>query len=72
MKVKGKSRCRTPLQKSPKCLSPLQRDLVSRHCLDFHSKDRLTHGVPCEDLWKSSWERLEGKPQIPRSTWQEA
>ena len=47
-------------------ISPIQRNLFSLHCLDFHAEDQLTprwhEGKPCE---KASWESLQGKPQIP-------
>ena len=53
-----------PFQKSPRCLSPLQRNLFSLRCLGFHDKDRLTTrwhvGQPCG---KASWESLVGKPR---------
>ena len=48
----------------PRCLSPLQGNLFSLHCLDFQAEDRLTPrwhvGQPCG---KASWESLIGKPR---------
>ena len=65
-KGKRTSRVVPPFPESPRCLSPFQGNLYSRHCLDFQAEDRLTsqwHVVqPCG---KASWESLEGKPQIP-------
>ena len=67
------SRVVPPFPKSPRCLSPFQRNLFSLHCLYFHAEDRLPlwwHvGQPCG---KASWESLEGKPQMPSSTRREA
>ena len=68
-----------PIPESPRCLSPLQGNLFSQHCLDCQAEDRLTPwwhvGQPCgKASWeslvgkprrKASWESLEGKPQIP-------
>ena len=52
-----------PFPESPSCLSPLQGNLFSLHCLDFQAEDRLTPrwhvGHPCG---KASWESLVGKP----------
>ena len=49
---------------SPRCLSLLQGNLFSLHCLDFQAEDRLTPwwhvGQPCG---KASWESLMGKPR---------
>ena len=50
---------------------------VFLHCLDFQAEDRLTPrwlvGHPCgKALWETSWESLEGKPQIPLSKGREA
>ena len=49
---------------SPRCLSLLQGNLFSLHCLDFQAEDRLTPrwyvGQPCG---KASWESLLGKPR---------
>ena len=40
-----------PFPESPRCLSPFQGNLFSRHCLDFQAEDRLTPpwhvGQPC-------------------------
>ena len=53
-----------PFPESPRCLSPLQGNLFSLHCLDFQAEDRLTPrwhvGQPCG---KASWESLVEKPQ---------
>ena len=53
-----------PFPESPRCLSPLQGNLFSLHCLDFQAKDRLTPwwhvGQPCG---KDSWESPVGKPR---------
>ena len=50
-----------PFPESPRCLSPVQGNLFSLHCLDFQAEDRLTPrwhvGQPCG---KASWESLEG------------
>ena len=58
------SRVVPPFPESPRCLSPFQGNLVSLHCLDFQSEDRLTPrwhvGQPCG---KASWESLVGKPR---------
>ncbi|KAI4551968.1 hypothetical protein MJG53_000214 [Ovis ammon polii x Ovis aries] len=51
-----------PIQESPRCVSPFQRNLFSLHCLDVQAEDRLpprVHvGQPCG---KASWESLVGK-----------
>ena len=53
---KDERNCRVvpPFQESPKYLSPIQRNLFSLHCLDFHAEDRLTPrwhmGQPCVKL----------------------
>ena len=63
---KGESNCRVvpPFPESPRCLSPFQGNLFSRHCLDFQADFRLTPrwhvGQPCG---KALWESLVGKPQ---------
>ena len=48
-----------PFPESPRCLSPFQGNLFSRHCLDFQAEDQLTPrwhvGQPCG---KASWESL--------------
>ena len=53
-----------PFPESPRCLSPLQGNLLSLHCFDFQAEDRLTPrwqvGQPCG---KASWESLVGKPR---------
>ena len=60
------SRVVPPFPESTRCLSQLQGNLFSVHCLDFQAEDQLTQrwhvGHPCG---KASWESLEGKPQIP-------
>ena len=52
------------LKLQPRCLSPLQGNVFSLHCLDFQAEDRLTQrwhvGQPCG---KASWESLLGKPR---------
>ncbi|KAI4552024.1 hypothetical protein MJG53_000198 [Ovis ammon polii x Ovis aries] len=56
------SRVVPPLQESPRCVSPFQRNLFSLHCLNVQAEDRLptrVHvGQPCG---KASWESLVGK-----------
>ena len=56
------SRVVPPFPESPRCLSPLQGNLFSLHCLDFQAEHRLTPrwhvGQPFE---KASWESLVGK-----------
>ena len=51
-----------PFPESPRCLSPIQGNLFSLHCLNFQAEDRLTPrwhvGQPCG---KASWESLVGK-----------
>ncbi|KAI4556853.1 hypothetical protein MJG53_018807 [Ovis ammon polii x Ovis aries] len=63
MKGERKSSIVPPLQESPRCVSPFQRNLFSLHCLDVPAEDRLpphVHvGQPCG---KASWESLVGKP----------
>ena len=58
------SRIVPPFPESPRYFSPFQRKLISLHCLDFHSTDRLTPrwhvGQPC---LKASWESLVGNPR---------
>ena len=58
------SRVVPPFPESPRCLSPVQGNLFSLHCLDFEAEDRLTPrwpvGQPCG---KASWESLVGKPR---------
>ena len=58
----------TPFPESPRCLSPLQGNLFSLHCLDFLDEDRLTPrwhvGQPCG---KASWQSLVGKPPGKRT-----
>ena len=55
------SRVVPPFPVSPRYLSPFQRNLFSRHCLDFHAEDPLTPrwqvGQSCG---KASWESLVG------------
>ena len=55
---------RATIPKSPRCLTPFQRNLLSLHVLDFLAEDRLTPrwhvGEPC---WKASSESLLGKPR---------
>ena len=53
-----------PFPKCPKCLSPLQRNLISLHCVDFHVEYRLT---PRWHVWQPCGESLKGKPQILES-----
>ena len=58
------SRVLPPFPESPRCLSPFQGSLFSRHCLEFQAGHRLKPrwhmGQPCG---KASWESLMGKPQ---------
>ena len=53
---------RATIPRSPRCVSPFQRNLFSLHCLDVQAEDRLPPGVhvgqPCA---KASWESLMGK-----------
>ena len=55
---------RVTIPESPRCLSPLQGNLFSLHCVDFQAEYRLTTrrhvGQPCG---KGSWENLVGKPR---------
>ena len=59
-----------PIPESPRCLSPLQGNLFSQHCLDCQAEDRLTPrwhvGQPCG---KASWESLVGKPRR-KASWE--
>ena len=71
------SRVVPPFLESPRCPSPFQGILFSRHCLDFQTEDRLTPrwhvGHHCgkaswESLvgkrrWKASWESVVGNPR---------
>ena len=58
------SRVVPPFPESPRCLSPIQGNLFSLHCLHFQAEDRLTPrrqvGQPCG---KASRESLVGKPR---------
>ena len=58
------SRVVPPFPESPRCLSSLQGNLFSLHCLDFQAEDPLTPrwhvGQPCG---KASWESLVGMPR---------
>ena len=63
------SRVVPPFPESSRYLSPFQGNLFSLHCFDFQAEDRLTPrwhvGEPCgKASWESTWESLEGKPQI--------
>ena len=73
MKGERKSSVVPPFPESPRCLCPLQGNMFSLHFVDFQDEDRLTPRwhvrQPCG---KASWESLEGKTQIPRSTRREA
>ena len=64
MKGERNSTVMPPFPESPRCLSPFQGNLLSLHCLDFHTEDRLTPrwhvGQPCG---KASSESLKGKPR---------
>ena len=64
MKGQRNSRVVPPFTETPRCLSPFQGNLFSRHCLDFQADFRLTPrwpvGQPCG---KASWENLVGKPR---------
>ena len=55
---------RATIPKAPRCLSPFQGNLISLHCLDFQTEERLTPrwhvGQP---FGKASWESLVGKPR---------
>ena len=63
---KGDRSCRVvpPFPESPRCLSPIQGNLFSLHCLDIQAEDRLTPrrqvGQPCG---KASRDSLVGKPR---------
>ena len=49
---------------SPRCLSPLQGNLFSLHCVDFQDEDRLTPRWHVEQpCGKASWESLVGTPR---------
>ena len=65
MKGERNSRVVPPFTESPR-LSPFQGNVFSLHCLHFQAEDRLTRWwlvvQPCR---KASWERVEGKTQIP-------
>ncbi|KAI4567702.1 hypothetical protein MJT46_007500 [Ovis ammon polii x Ovis aries] len=51
-----------PFQESPRCVSPFQRNLFSRHCLDVQAEDRLPPRVHVgQPSGKASWESLVGK-----------
>ena len=51
-----------PFQESPICVTPLQRNLFSLHCLDVQAEDRLPPRVQVgEPCGKASWESLVGK-----------
>ena len=70
IKCEKNSRVVPPFPESPRCLSPFQGNLFSLHCLDIQAVDRLTSwwhvGQPCgKASWETSWESLEGMPQIP-------
>ena len=58
------SRVVPPFPESPRCLSPVQGNLFSLHCLDFQAENQLTPrwhvGQP---FGKASWESLVGKPR---------
>ena len=60
---------RATFPESPRCLSPLQGNLFSLHCLDFQAEDRITPrwhvGQPCG---KASWESYLGKPREKASS----
>ena len=61
---------RATIPRVPQMSQSIPGKLFSLHCLDFQGEDRLTQrwhvGQPCEKaLWKTSWESLEGKAQIP-------
>ena len=53
---------RATIPRSPRCVSPFQRNLFSLHCLDVQAEDplppRVHVGQPCG---KASWEGLVGK-----------
>ena len=66
----GNPPARVPWRNPPKgTVYPLlwgRRFLFSLHWFDFHAEDRLTPWWHVEKpCGKASWERLEGKPQIP-------
>ena len=64
MKGERKSSVVPPFPESPRCLSPLQGNLFSVHCVDFQDEDRLTPRWHVEQLCgKASWESLVGKPR---------
>ena len=52
-----------PFPESPRCLSPLQGNQFSLHCLDFEAEDRLTPrwhvGQPCGKASRESHRSLE-------------
>ncbi|KAI4559214.1 hypothetical protein MJG53_017740 [Ovis ammon polii x Ovis aries] len=56
------SRVVPPFQESPRCVSPLQRNLFSLHCLDVEAEDRLPPRVHVEQpCGKASWKSVVGK-----------
>ncbi|KAI4565066.1 hypothetical protein MJT46_009409 [Ovis ammon polii x Ovis aries] len=56
------SRVVPPIQESPRCVSPFQRNLFSLHCLDVQAEDRLPTRVHVgQPYGKASWESIVGK-----------
>ena len=78
LQLERKSHVHAPTrEESPRYLSPFQGNLFSLHCLDFQARIDSHHGGTWDSpvgkpRGKASWESLEGKPQIPRSTRREA
>ena len=68
-----------PFKKTPKCLSPLQRNLISLHCLNFHAEYRLTprwhERQPCGKVSRERHRSLcqcDGKPDTAATAWEES
>ena len=67
-----------PFEKSPICLSPLQRYLISLHCLQFHAEYRLTPrwhvrqpcGKALKEIHRSLCQR-KGKTDTAPTAWEE-
>ena len=62
-KGERKSKVVPPLQQSPSCLSPFQRNVFSLQCIDFDAEDRLTPrwhvGQPCGKAFRESHRSLD-------------
>ena len=62
-KGERKSKVVPPLQQSPSCLSPFQRNVFSLQCIDFDAEDQLTPrwhvGQPCGKALRESHRSLD-------------